>query len=241
MEQKNKRKSSFAMMLVREKADGTIRQHHISSLAIELLMFFLFLIAVVAVCEIIYQSILIRDLREEAVNDQISIEDLTESYNILEEENGDLSDKVEVLSETVAKLVAEEEVREEELLESYLPKGFPLSGSSGSGSMSMMESEEDSHTLILKASVGNAVVTVGPGVVEAIEKDEKYGTKIIFNHQNGYRSIYYNQGTPLIKEGETLGKRYIMFLIGEDNLELAYQVMKDEEYIDPRDIMEISG
>ncbi len=241
MEQKNKRKSSFAMMLVREKADGTIRQHHISSLALELTMFVLFLIAVAAVCEIVYQSILIRDLREEAANDQISIEELTEGNTILAEEKDDLSDKVEVLSETVAKLAAEEEVRQEELIESYLPKGFPLSGSSGSGSVSMTVSEENSHTLILKASVGNAVVTVGTGVVEAIEKDEEYGNKIIFDHQNGYRSIYYSQGTPLVKEGETLGKRYILFLIGEDNLELAYQVMKEEEYIDPRDIMEISG
>ncbi len=241
MEQKNKRKSSFAILLVREKADGTISQHHVSSLFIELLMFFLFLVTVVAICEIIYQSIVIRDMREDAVNDQAAIAELSEQNVFLEEANSDLSDKVEVLSETTAKLAAVEEVRQAELTESYLPKGFPLSGSSGSGSVSMEESEEDSYTLILNASVGNAVVTVGPGIVEAIEKDEKYGTKLVFDHQNGYRSIYYNQGTPLVKEGEALGKRYILFLVGEDNLELAYQIMKDDEYIDPRDVMEISG
>lgn len=241
MEQKNKRKSSFAVLLVREKADGTIRQHHISSILIELLLFFLFIVAVAVVCEIIYQSILIGDIREETVNNLITIQEMTETNGLLEEENSDLSDKVAVLSETVAKQAAEDEVREAEVMEASLPKGFPLSGSSGSGSVSMEESEEDSRTLILQASAGNAVVTVGTGIVETIEPDDQYGTKLVMDHQNGYRSIYYNQGIPLVKEGETLGKRYILFLVGEENLVLAYQIMNEEEYIDPKEIMEISG
>ena len=57
------------------------------------------------------------------------------------------------------------------------------------------------------------------------------GNKIIIDHGNGYQSVYRNGGVALVKNGEELGKGYILFSIGEDNQDLAYQIIKDDEYI----------
>ena len=45
----------------------------------------------------------------------------------------------------------------------------------------------------------------------------------------------------MVKNGEELGKGYILFSIGEENQELGYQVMKDDEYIDPMLVIDING
>ena len=74
-----------------------------------------------------------------------------------------------------------------------------------------------------------------------MDADETYGTKIVVDHGNGYSSVYRNNGTALVKTGEELGKGYILFTIGEENQELGYQIMKDEEYIDPMLIIDING
>jgi hypothetical protein len=142
------------------------------------------------------------------------------------------------MSETLAMKIAMDEVKDEELFDNSLPKGFPLGGS---GSATMEEDDEDSLTLIFHATEGNTIITVGTGIVESIEADEKYGTKLTIDHQNGYKSVYLNKGQPLVKTGDVLGKRYILFLIGSDNKSLGYRIIEDERQIDPLAIMEISG
>lgn len=237
MEQENKRKSKFAVLLVREKTDGVICQYQLNSLVLELAGVLLFVLGVIAICQIVYQSILITDIRNEMVEKLVTLNNLEDTGEALETENEILSDKVAVLSETVAKKTAAEEEREAETAALALPAGLPLSG----GSISMEEEKENSQVLVFHASAGNHVVTAGTGIVESITPDEVYGTKLVLDHQNGYRSLYYNQGSPLVKTGETLGKGYILFQVGEDNTDLGYQIMKEEEYVDPMDMIEIKG
>ena len=141
-----------------------------------------------------------------------------------------------VLSETVSKKAANEDALSQETVENALPKGFPLSGSA-----TMKEAEEGDPMLIFTAAVGVNVVTTGTGTVVSASADETYGTKIVIDHGNGYQSIYRNNGTPLVKSGETLGKGYILFSVGEDNQELGYQIMKDDAYIDPMTLIDING
>jgi hypothetical protein len=156
----------------------------------------------------------------------------------LQQENYDLTNKLSILSETVATKVALEEMKEEAIFDSSLPKGFPLGGS---GSATMEHDEEDNLTLIFHASDGNTIITVGAGIVESIEMDERFGNRLVIDHQNGYKSIYLNKGQPLVKVGDDLGRRYILFLISGDNKSLGFQIIEEERQVDPLDIMEISG
>ena len=106
---------------------------------------------------------------------------------------------------------------------------------------STMEESKDEKMLVFKAAEGINIITTGSGIVESVDVDITYGTKITIDHGNGYKSVYRNNGTALVKNGEELGKGYILFSIGEENTELGYQIMQDDELIDPMNLIEISG
>ena len=224
------------LRLMTEKKDGTIIRRTINSAAIEGAATLLFLLVVVVNSKFIYYTITIRDARKMIIEQNATINDLTDENEALTVENSTLSNKVAVLSEAVSKKAEAEDVLSQEAIENALPKGFPLSGSA-----TMTEAEEGDPMLIFSASSGINVLTTETGTVLVVDMDEIYGTKIIIDHENGYQSIYRNNGTALVKPGESLGKGYILFSIGKENHELGYQIMLDEEYIDPMTMIDING
>ena len=236
MEQQSKRKSKYALLLVTEKDDGTMKQYTISPALVEVMAAILFLLIVAVTCKFVYDSITLKDARKEIVDQIVTINNLTDENEALTVENSTLTSKITVLSETVSKKAATEDALSLETVENALPKGFPLSGSA-----TMKGAEEGDPMLIFSASQGVNVITTGTGVVVSVDADETYGTKIIIDHGNGYQSVYRNNGTALVKNGEELGKGYILFTVGEENQELGYQIMKDEEYIDPMLMIDING
>lgn len=236
MEQQSKRKNKYALLLVTEKDDGTMKQYTISPALVEVLVGILFLLIVAVTCKFVYDSITLKDARKEIVEQIVMINNLTDENEALTVENSTLTSKITVLSETVSKKAATEDAMSLETVENALPKGFPLSGSA-----TMTEAEEGDSMLIFSAAQGVNVITTGTGVVVSVGADETYGTKIIIDHGNGYQSVYRNNGTALVKSGEELGKGYILFTVGEENQELGYQIMKDEEYIDPMLMIDING
>ena len=45
----------------------------------------------------------------------------------------------------------------------------------------------------------------------------------------------------MVKNGEELGKGYILFSVKDDNQELGYQIIQNDEYIDPMILIDING
>lgn len=238
VKERKKRKSKFFLLLVTEKEDGVIRQHHISSTAMEMVGIALFIVVVLVVCRMVYDSITIRNTHQEMINQISQINTLTDENESLTVENATLTSKITVLSETVSKKMANEDAISQEESENALPKGFPLSGTA---TMEETTDSDDHPMLKFTAAEGVNVVSTGTGVVLSVDADEQYGNKIVIDHGNGYQSIYRNSGTPLVKTGETLGKGYILFTVEEDNTELGYEIMENEEYIDPMTLIEING
>ncbi len=236
MEQQTRRKHRYALILVTESENGTMKQHTISSALVEVIAALLFAVLVAVTCKFIYDGITLKDARQEIVEQIVTINNLTDENEALTVENSTLSSKITVLSETVSKKAATEDALSQETVENAMPKGFPLSGSA-----TMKEAEDGDPMLIFTAATGVNVITSGTGTVTSVDADEVYGTKIIIDHGNGYQSVYRNGGTALVKNGEELGKGYILFSIGEDNQELGYQIMQDEEYIDPMQLIDING
>ena len=224
------------LRLMTEKKDGTIIRRTINSAAIEGAAALLFVVAVAITCKFIYDSITIRDARKTIIEQKTELNNLTDENEALTVENSTLTNKVAVLSEAVSKKAEAEDVLSQETIENALPKGFPLSGSA-----TMTQAQEGEPMLIFSASSGINVVTTVTGIVEVVDADETNGTKIVIDHGNGYRSIYRNGAAALVKQGESLGKGYILFSIGKDNEELGYQITLNEEYIDPMTMIEING
>lgn len=236
MEQQNRRKRKFALLLVTEKEDGSIRQHTISSAFVELSIAILFVLVVGVICKFVYDGITIKNARADIVEQLVIINNLTDENEALTVENATLTSKITVLSETVSMKTATEDAISQETVENAMPKGFPLSSSA-----TMEEADEGDPMLIFHASTGSNVVSTGTGTVISVDADEVYGTKVVIDHGNGYQSIYRNKGEALVKGGEELGKGYILFTIGEDNQELGYQITEQEQYIDPMTLIDING
>lgn len=236
MEQQNKGKRKYALLLVSEKEDGTIKHRTISSALVEMLIAILFVLLVVVVCKIVYDGILLKDARAQIVEQLVAINNLTDENEALTVENATLTSKITVLSETVSMKTATEDAISQETVENAMPKGFPLSGSA-----SMKEAEEGDPMLIFEVAEGTNVISSGTGTVLSVDADETYGTKVVIDHGNGYQSIYRNKGSALVKSGEELGKGYILFTVGEENQELGYQITENEKYINPMELIDING
>lgn len=243
-QEEKKKRNRFAVMLVRERDEGDITSHHIGPALVEAILILLFALFVFFVCKIIYDSVVIKDLRTQLVEQLMQVNELTDLNESLSVENETLSSKVTVLSETVTSKAEKEDAISQEEIENALPKGFPLSGSATMESDNGEEDTEDSDSkpiLKFKASSGVNVVSTGTGTVLSVEDDADYGNRIIIDHGNGYKSIYRNSGEVLVKTGDELGKGYILYSIGDSNKELGYQITYNDEYIDPMSIINIDG
>ena len=58
---------------------------------------------------------------------------------------------------------------------------------------------------------------------------------------NGYITTYRNLGSPIVEEGSQVVKGSALFLVGEGNTETGYSIRKDDEYMDPLELIEIKG
>lgn len=236
--ERKKRKSKFFLLLVTEREDGVIRQHHIGSALIEAVGILLFAVIVLVVCKMVYDGITIRNNHEQMVSQISQINTLTDENESLTVENATLTSKITVLSETVSKKMATEDAITQEESENAMPKGFPLSGTA---TMEEMTDSDEQPMLEFTAVEGVNIVSTGTGKVISVDADEQYGNKIVIDHGNGYQSIYRNAGSALVKTGEELGKGYILFTVGEENTKLGYQIIQNEEYVDPMILIEING
>ena len=181
-----KRRNKYAVMLVKEHEDGEITSHHIGTTLCEFILIVLFVLFAFFICKLIYDNIVIKDLRKQVIEQMMINNDLTDENESLTVENNTLTSKVSVLSETVSKKAATEDALSQEEIENALPKGFPLSGSA-----TMEPADDDGKPMVkFKANSGVNIISSGTGTVISIEDDADYGNRIIIDHENGYKSIY---------------------------------------------------
>lgn len=164
------------------------------------------------------------------------IEQLTEEKEDLVSLRKELSDKVTILSDTINQKVEEEEAMEEIRAQAHMPVGFPMSASA-----SLEEVDGDNPMVKLNGSVGSSIIASADGTVISITTDSGYIHCIKIDHGNGYQSIYRNDGDAMIKEGDEVVRGAILYVIGEDNTALGYQITYDEKYIDPMELISIDG
>ena len=177
----------------------------------------------------------------EAQNEAISIleqekADLEAQVAGLNEEIGELNEQIRILSETVSQKVQSEGELSGQLEQQYLPTRLPLSERA---TMEGVTGED--LTLVFTASSGAMVVATASGTVIGVNDDTEYGHNVWIDHGNGYVTVYRNQGEVKVKQGETVTRGATLFLITEDSSKLGYQVRKDDVYVDPMDMLDISG
>ncbi|MCM1058193.1 MAG: peptidoglycan DD-metalloendopeptidase family protein [Firmicutes bacterium] len=154
----------------------------------------------------------------------------------LESEIVSLHETIDILSNTVNQKTQNENQLSEQLEKQTMPTEFPLTG----GATMEVVSEGD-PMCIFTATDGAMVVAAARGTVTAVNDDAEYGHNIWVDHGNGYVTVYRNSGEVKVKQGETVTQGTTLFLISEENSKLGYQMLKDGAYIDPMEMLAISG
>lgn len=135
---------------------------------------------------------------------------------------------------------------------SEFPSGLPLTGNANYTKAKddpnkkavikdNIETVDGNIMLLFELGAGNNIIAAGTGTVFFVTTDDKFGNMVIIDHQNGYMSVYRNAGTPLVSEGAQIDKGDVIFVIGDKNTTLGYQIRQGEQYIDPETLIEISG
>lgn len=153
-----------------------------------------------------------------------------------ENEIAGLNNKLTILSETINQNVTEMEELETKLASYETPTLLPLSGSA-----SIEVSEELGPMCTFHATDGALIVATASGVVSELVEDPELGYKIVIDHGNEYVTVYYNKGEPAVNVGDNIRQGATLFIVEAINTELIYQIAVNGVYVNPLDIMQISG
>lgn len=240
---RKKRKVNYTLMLFVDSKEGKIRQMGIGPTAVEITALVIAAVILILSGVCIVGRIRLNSLEAEVNAQNESIQKLTARNEELVEENTDLAalreeltDKVTILSDTINMKVEEEEALEQEKAQAHMPMGFPMSASA-----SLEETGGDEPMVKLTGSVGSSIIASADGTVVSVASDSSYLHCVRIDHGNGYNTIYRNDGDVMIKEGDEVVRGAILYVIGEDNTELGYQITYDDKYIDPMDLINIDG
>lgn len=231
-----KRKDGNTLMIFADSKDEHTRQMGIGSTLVVVLVVIV-LAAITVLSVICYKDKQKIELLEaETAQQRDEIAQLTEENADLVSLREELTDKVIILSDTINQKVEEEEVLEQIRAQAHMPIGFPMSSSA-----SLEEADGEDPMVKLNGAEGTSIIASADGTVVSITTDSSYLHCIKIDHGNGYNSIYRNDGDAMIKEGDEVVRGAILYVIGEDNKELGYQITYDEKYIDPMDLINIDG
>lgn len=248
-----KRKITYTIMLTSDAPGASVRTMHIKSGAVAAVFFVLF---VAVICYTVYVTITMAGLRDRNARQLEQLVQMKEENETMASEKGALENRVSSLEETLNR----KEEQEHELVaaheENYIPKGFPMSGAAqikeedAAGEETAEAQDEGGlkvepnaewKELIFVAAEGTKVVATAPGTVKEVREAEGEVSYVVIDHGNGYVTTYRNLGSPIVEEGSQIVKGVALFLVGEENTETGYSIRKDDEYIDPLELIEIKG
>lgn len=251
-----KRKITYTIIITSDSPAASHRRMHIRTGALAVVSFVLF---VAVICYAVYTTITMGGYVERSAKQVEQIVQLKEEKDKLTAENKTLSDRAASLGETLER----KEAQEHELVaaheENYIPKGFPMSGAAQileEDTAALTEEEqaanENDDTLKVEAkdewkervfvsTEGTKVVATAPGTVKEVREAEGEVSYVMIDHGNGYITTYRNLGSPIVEEGSQVLKGVALFLVGEDNTETGYSIRKDDDYVDPLELIEIKG
>jgi len=188
--------------------------------------------------EFIHNSVLSGEL--ERANNSISelnaqLQEVKAENKQIVLENEELQEKVEILSDTVN--VGEQQAKE--LAKSRIPSGFPVKGTASyDGDTTELDGQPIANFAV---SPGTGVIATANGTVSSIAGSAGSGYIIMVDHQNGYYSVYRNGSAPKVDVGDEVTKATELFVIEIGHEYFGYQIIQENQYINPLELMETYG
>jgi murein DD-endopeptidase MepM/ murein hydrolase activator NlpD len=251
-QQRHKHKESFSILLISHTGRES-RQFHISLFSFRLFLLFLLLLCVLigyAVYCFLQSDSGREDLLMQIASRDQTIADmekektaLKEEADTLEQEKLILESELDTMRNAIAAGVekAEAQAAEEEgpQADTTFPSLYP---STGSGILVSSYSEEQPYISISAHSEGS-IIAAGDGTVSAITSDDTYPQIIEVTHASGYTTRYMcRQETELkTQEGAQVLAGDTLLTITTNETQLDYQVILNNEPVDPLTVIEAKG
>lgn len=176
----------------------------------------------------------------------------------LEQQVSDLDGKVDILSASLTAKTEALSVYEEEEQAKHMPTAYPLRGNAtyyvpeetgeeGETEEGGTETDQESAgetqepKVQFMTGMGSSMVATAEGEVTAVSPLESGGYMVVIDHGNGFMTLYSGSGTIMVKEGDVVSEGSVLLSITVDDTVLSYQIMRNGEYIDPWECMEIHG
>lgn len=253
---KHRHKESFSILLVSNTGQNT-KHFHVTGLFFRLCTVFVLCICA-AFGWLTYQYLSASDITSsyvdarEGTRETELIGQIAEQSKLvqqLEEENDALTRRNdELMSENKALLAAAKAnkgtadvTNNEDSLENdpAYPSLYPYSET---GEVSVKYSENHPYVTIDTQAQGD-VVAAGTGTITAVSSDDTYPLIIEIEHGNGYKTRYMflQDAEALRQAGTRVQAGTALVSIDVQNVQLDYQVIFDEEPIDPLIVFEAKG
>ncbi len=240
---KHKRKMNHVVIVTSDAVDANVKQFRIRPWMLQVLICIICVVVGAGIGYFLYEEQLWEVVRQRDDEQQEAMAKLKDEKQELIDENAallseidGLNDQVLILSETVNRKVESENELKAVLDAQSMPTEFPLTGSA-----SMQEATEGDPMCVFTASEGLMVVATASGTVMNVNDDSEYGHNVWIDHGNGYITIYRNKGIVTVKQGDKVVQGTTLFLIDKDSKQLGYQMMRDNVYINPIELLAISG
>lgn len=267
--QRQKKKRRYTLMVISDSAEGGIRQLMLGQRVLTAAAVVVLVLLLGGAGYLVYTGTALERALEVNQTLNTEVNDLTAQKEELTVRNTELTENVTLLSNTINEKVQKEEADAQKSIPSGFPLAGAATIQESSeieaqesaqvqadqaeaqqenpqevaeeGPQEEKSAEAKTPIVVFSASTGTSVIVTGNGVVEKIEADAEYGNVIRVNHGNGYVSIYRNPSPAKVKEGDEITKGTMLIEMTTENETLGYQIMKDGEYIDPLELMEIYG
>ncbi len=244
--QRHKRKEIYSVLMV-SNTDGKSRQFQVSALTLRFCAGLVIVLCLV-IGWLIYQASVadgvrqvlrqeVASLKEQLQAVETERDDLTKDKLTLAAENESLRRQAEAAA--VPEEAPPEEVPEEEEPEPSVPSVYP---SDGAGILKTAYSEEQPYIAVSAYTDGH-IVAAGNGTVTAVGSDDTYAHIIEIEHEGGYKTRYllHQDCEVNTEEGVQVEAGDILMTITSDDCQLDYQVLLNDEPIDPLSVIDAKG
>lgn len=246
--QRHKHKETFSVLLI-PNTGGKSRQFHVSRFSFRLgvgVLAVLLLAVAGAAAWTGFQFTRQESVRRQVTQQKETIETLEAQMQALEQEKGTLLAELETMqNETVsdaqnaAEEGAEAETESAPEKDTSVPRRYPYNGIS----TVLSDYSAEQPYLSLNTNLDGNVVATGDGMVVTVESDDTYAHIIEVEHNNGYKSRYMcrQEAQTQIQAGAQVQAGDILLTVLTDDTQLDYQILFEEEAIDPLTVFEAKG
>lgn len=250
--QRHKHKESFSVLLI-PNTGGKSKQFHVTRFSVRVCVSALVLVLLAvtgAAAWTGYQFSRQENIRRQLTQQKEKIETLEAENQALEKEKETLFAEMETLrqekraaaeTETESAADAGREADEESIPEkdTSIPRRYPYTGIS---TVLSNYSAEQPYLSLNTDSDGNVVAT-GDGMVVTVDSDDTYAHIIEVEHNNGYKTRYMcrQEAQSQMKVGAQVQAGDILLTVLTDDTQLDYQILFEEEAIDPLTVFEAKG